>query len=140
MKQKPQNLSKAKILCLSPKQSGLTLIEVLVALAILAVAFMAVIITYNDSIRTTRYINQKTYASWVALDVLARIRAGFLDAPFAPKESSGQQSAFKQTWYWKASQESTYNQHTFQINIVIGDTPDNALIRFTAYRSEWEHE
>ncbi|WP_263079726.1 type II secretion system minor pseudopilin GspI [Endozoicomonas sp. Mp262] len=55
-------------------QSGFTLIEVLMALAILAIAGMTMLRLAGENIRNTGYIEQKTIARWVADNQLTSIR------------------------------------------------------------------
>jgi prepilin-type N-terminal cleavage/methylation domain-containing protein len=51
-------------------QSGLTLIEVLVALAIISIALTAIIKATSENIRGTAYLQDKTIAMYVARQIL----------------------------------------------------------------------
>jgi general secretion pathway protein I len=53
---------------------GFTLIEVLVALAIVAIGMAAVLEVLTSSANTTVYLQDKTFAEWVALNRLETVR------------------------------------------------------------------
>ena len=53
---------------------GFTLIEVLVALAIVAIGMAAVLGALTSSANTVAYLRDKTFAQWVALNQIATLR------------------------------------------------------------------
>jgi general secretion pathway protein I len=57
---------------------GFTLIEVLVALAILAVALGALVKASSEHTRNTHYLQERTLAHWVGQNLVARYEAGLL--------------------------------------------------------------
>jgi general secretion pathway protein I len=59
---------------------GFTLLEVLVALAILAVTLGALIKAATEHARNTHHLQERTLAHWVGQNVLARYEAGLLAA------------------------------------------------------------
>jgi general secretion pathway protein I len=58
---------------LRSRSTGFTLIEVLVALAVIALGLTAVIKALNDYTEATSYTRQKTLASWIATNKLTEI-------------------------------------------------------------------
>ena len=54
--------------------AGFTLIEVLVALAIVAIGMAAVLEALTSSANTAIYLQDKTFAEWVALDRIETVR------------------------------------------------------------------
>ena len=58
------------------KCHGFTLIEVLVALAIVAIGMAAVIGAVGSSADTAAYLRDKTFANWIALNQLEQARLG----------------------------------------------------------------
>lgn len=70
------------------KLSGLTLIEVLVALAIISIAFTAILIANSQHLRNTSYLEKKMTATWVASNVLNQITAGIMTIPADPIETN----------------------------------------------------
>ena len=57
-----------------PARRGFTLIEVLVALAIVAIGMSAVLSALSSSADTVSYLRDKTFAQWVALNKIATLR------------------------------------------------------------------
>jgi len=53
---------------------GFTLLEVLIALAVLAIGMIAVIGTAGTSTRTAAELKEETFAHWVAMNELASLR------------------------------------------------------------------
>jgi general secretion pathway protein I len=53
---------------------GFTLLEVLVATAIFAVAALGLLNAQNSQVRTDQHLGNKTFAHWVALNRLAELR------------------------------------------------------------------
>lgn len=58
----------------NPPQRGFTLIEVLVALAIVAIGMMAVLESVGSSADAAVYLRDKTFAEWIALNQLTQTR------------------------------------------------------------------
>ena len=56
--------------------AGFTLLEVLVALAVLATALAAAIRVGSEAADNTVHLRERTYAGWVAENQLARVRSG----------------------------------------------------------------
>ncbi|AGA35462.1 general secretion pathway protein I [Thioalkalivibrio nitratireducens DSM 14787] len=71
---------------------GFTLLEVLVALAILAVALGALVKAGSEHARNTYYLQERTLAHWAAQNLLARYEAGLLPARAGTSEGSVRQA------------------------------------------------
>jgi general secretion pathway protein I len=85
---------------------GFTLIEVLVALAIVTVGMAALLGTLTSSADTVSYLRDKTFANWVALNQIAQVRiSGQLPAP---GKSDGDSDFAGRKWHWQ--QEVTTTQ------------------------------
>lgn len=82
---------------------GMTLIEVLVALAIFATAAISVVRSVSQHINTLAYLEEKTFAAMVVDNQMAKVMLGS-----APKsEKKGQSELAGQTWYWKVTPINT---------------------------------
>jgi general secretion pathway protein I len=77
---------------------GFTLIEVLVALAIVAVGMAAVMSALNSSASTVAYLRDKTFANWVALNKIATIRTSGQQPPKG--DTSGDIDYGDRKWHW----------------------------------------
>lgn len=80
--------------------AGFTLIEVLIALAILAIALVAIIKVSGQSIEESYAIKQKLAAHWVAMNALARVQTGLVDLA-KDSNPSGDESMLGENWLWK---------------------------------------
>jgi len=82
-------------------QPGFTLLEVLVALAVLAIAMGAIIHAATQSINTTATLRDRTFAGWVALN---QINALLLEPEPWPEEGSrkGNAELAIRVWRWEA--------------------------------------
>ena len=82
-----------------PAQGGFTLAEVLVALAVLAIAMAAILGVVSQSIRTTIALRDRTEAMWLAQDRLT-LHQLQRDWP-APDTTSGVVEVRGRQWYWR---------------------------------------
>lgn len=119
------------------KQRGFTLLEVLVALAIFAVASVALLAAQNAQVRTDSRLADKTLAHWAALNRLAEIR---LQGGF-PDVGQGQSPAIMgdRDWVITTKVEATPSQDVRRIILSVapkseefGDAP-SAVTELTAF-------
>jgi general secretion pathway protein I len=78
---------------------GFTLIEVLVALAIVAFGLAALFTTVNQTVRTADYMREKTLATWIALNRITEARLA--GQPPADDEISDTVEFAGQSWRWE---------------------------------------
>lgn len=85
---------------MSLSQRGFTLMEVLVAVAVLATALAAAIRVSSQAGSNTLELRERTYAGWVAENQIARIRSGI--APlYGPATRSGTAEMAGNEWQWE---------------------------------------
>jgi general secretion pathway protein I len=78
---------------------GFTLIEVLVALAIVAIGMAAVMGALTSSANTISYLRDKTFAQWVALNQIANLRLSGQQPPTG--NSNGDTDFAGRSWHWR---------------------------------------
>lgn len=110
------------------KQAGLTLLEVLVALVILAVALTAIIKATAENIRATTYLQEKTLATWVGLNALNKARLELIQLPEAPEHQDNTEIVLGQEWEWQGFIKKTANPHIREVHVQIFHLPDHQLI------------
>ncbi len=121
------------------REQGLTLIEVLVALAIIAIALTAIIKATSENIRATAYLESKSIALWVGQEIMSEVELGTLQLSGNREDQSNKVEMLGQTWYWRAQETSTPNPHIKQIRVRVYDHDEDddkaaALIDLDGYR------
>lgn len=112
--------------------AGFTLLEVLVALTVIAVALAAAIKTTGDAANNAAYMRDKTLAEWVAMNQLMRLRAeqAFPDAG----KSHGTVELAGREWRWDREVETYMSDQLRRIEIKVRrpeDDKDSALTTLT---------
>lgn len=110
---------------LQKSEAGLTLIEVLIAMAILSIALTAVIKSTAQNIKNTLYLQNRTIGTWIAEDVVNNIRAGVFKVPAAPDHLSRDTTVLGQEWSYEASVDPTPNPHIKQLSVTVYLKPEN---------------
>ena len=57
-----------------PPSRGFTLVEVLVALVVIALGLTALMVSVSGAARTSGYLRDKTFAQWIALNRISEVR------------------------------------------------------------------
>ncbi|SDH76489.1 general secretion pathway protein I [Vibrio xiamenensis] len=84
---------------------GMTLLEVLIALAIFATAAIAIIRSVSQHINTLTYLEEKTFASLVVDNQMAKVMLG----EGALTKQKGKEEMAGRTWYWQITPVKTAN-------------------------------
>lgn len=102
---------------------GFTLIEVLIALVILSVAFSAMIFSVNQQVRNLQFLKQKTESLWVASNVMAQAQIGLLSGSLV-----GQEIQLDHTWYWQLTTEPTQNNTIERVRVGVKATANGPVV------------
>jgi general secretion pathway protein I len=110
---------------------GFTLLEVLVALAIVAVALSAIIRVTGLNAHNALYLENKTFAHWVAMNMMTEIR---LQAKL-PDEKKGKIEMAQREWFWEVNMLDTMDKSLKRIEIKIKTNPnkDKYLINLIGF-------
>lgn len=101
------------------RQAGLTLIEVLLALAIVGIAMTAVIKAASQNIKSTAYLQNKTIAMWVGQQVINEVRAGLIELDSSSRNQKLTTDMFGHDWYWQMEQSETPNKNIKKITVSV---------------------
>ena len=96
---------------------GFTLIEVLVALAIVAIGMAAVMGALTSSANTISYLRDKTFAQWVALNQIANLRLSGQQPPTG--NSDGDTDFAGRSWHWRQEVVATQIPGVERIDISV---------------------
>ena len=96
-------------------RAGFTLIEVLIALAVVALALLALARTASVEVRHFEALRERTLAGWVAANVLTDSR---LANAFAPTgRADGRMQLAGRDWRWTRDVQATPNAEIRRIDI-----------------------
>ena len=87
---------------------GFTLVEVMVALAIVAIAVPALLFALFQQLDGTEYLRDRSIASWIATDRMSELRLVVAKQGAVPKgELLGETRLAERDWYWWIEQQAT---------------------------------
>lgn len=117
-------------------QTGFTLLEVLVALAVLAITMGAIIGVATQSINTVAVLRDRTLAGWVALN---QINKQLLDAKPWPEEGSltGNADSANRVWRWEARFSKTDDPDLRRLDLIVRAGENGPeLSKLTAFKGK----
>ncbi len=94
---------------------GFTLLEVLVALAIFSVAALAVLSATNNNITSLSYLEEKTFADWVANNKLVD-----LELADANDGQKGTETLAGVEWHWQYKRLKTDDANFYAVEVSVG--------------------
>ena len=117
----------------SSSHSGFTLIEVLVALTIVAISLGAIISSSGTQASQASYLKQKTIAHWVALNEITQLQ---IDNTWPDLGSDdGSTNMANNEWFWVRTVKKTEDENSRQVvfEIYSDKALDYNLTSLTAY-------
>lgn len=112
---------------------GFTLIEILVALAVLALSLGTVISAVSSQARNVVHLADRTLAQWVAANVVADARlAGEWPEP-GTRRGHGEMG--ERRWAWRSVTLATDDPdlRRIEVSVAAGDGTDGPLVTLVAY-------
>jgi general secretion pathway protein I len=120
----------------SPASSrGFTLVEVLVALTVVALGLTALMVAVSGTARTSGYLRDKTIAQWIALNRLTQVR--LMVNKLGDSQDTGQLDFAGRKWHYDTRYFATQFQSMkrVEIRVYLGDaaTKSNPIARSTGF-------
>ena len=113
---------------------GFTLVEVVVALAIVAVGMLAVFKTIGDTVNNVSYLRDRSFAAWIADNRITGIRlSGQMPSV---DETEGDLEYAGRRWHWTANVAQTPVEGIRRIDVRVrrdGDAEDSALVTMAGF-------
>ncbi|MCC2658450.1 MAG: gspI [Panacagrimonas sp.] len=112
---------------------GFTLLEVLVAVAVLGIAMAAVISAMARQADNAGYLKQKTLALWVAHNRLAEIQLQAKAPATGRSDGKAEMGGFE--WKWEAVVQTTEDPRLRRIDIVVRrpEDPKGSLAQLNGF-------
>lgn len=112
----------------SPDQRGFTLVEVVVALAIVAIGMMAVFKTIGDTVHNVTDLRDRTFATWIADNRITEVRISG-EMP-SVEETAGEVEFAGRRWHWVAKVSQTQVQGLRRIDVSVrrDEDPESASL------------
>ncbi|MGH8283553.1 MAG: type II secretion system minor pseudopilin GspI [Gammaproteobacteria bacterium] len=112
---------------------GFTLIEVLIALAVLAIGMIAVISTAGTSTRQAAELRDDSFAHWVAMNELTTLRLAAAWPDVGVQKGDAEMAG--QKWHWQATVAKTSDPDLLRVDIDVSSalTPDAVASGLTGF-------
>ncbi len=106
---------------------GFTLLEVMVALAIVALSLTAVTAAMSQMIDTAQTMRDRTYASWIAQNRIAELRLQLATPKVGVSE--GEVEYANTDWSWRAEVSETFVEELLRIDVSVSLGGSDDVIR-----------
>ncbi|BAJ04167.1 general secretion pathway protein I [Shewanella violacea DSS12] len=115
------------------KSKGMTLLEVIVALAVFSIAAVSITKSLGEQIANMPILEERTYAQWVADNVMvdARLEAKFPDIG----KKDGEMELAGRDWYWRKEIVKTSDDKFRMIRVSVSndDRYKRILVQVSSY-------
>jgi len=114
---------------------GFTLLEVMIALAIIAIALGALISTSGSQASSAAYLKQKTLAQWVALNEITRLQVSNTWPDLGDDKDSVEMANIE--WFWTRTVKATEDKNARQVEyrVYLDEHREHSLISMIGYVS-----
>ena len=112
------------------RNRAFTLLEVMVALSIIALSLTAVATKMGRMIDTSSSMRDKTYASWIAQNKITEMRLANAIPDVAA--TSGEVEFANGTWYWRAVVSESGIENLYRVDVTVSFPDADTRIRGVA--------
>lgn len=115
------------------RSRGFTLVEVIVALMIIAVALAAAISAASATVYNAAGLQERTFAHWVAMNKLTELQI-MKEWP-APHKTDGSTLMAEHEWFWTMDVIETEDKTVRKVEIAVraNDNDENSLVNVTGF-------
>jgi general secretion pathway protein I len=113
--------------------SGFTLLEVLVALAIVALGLMAVFGQVSQSVTVAIRLRDKTFADWIAMDQITQLRLGGDFPAVGTRTEDVDMANTKWRCTVKVSATDVADLRRADVSVAFADNPDRPVVSVASF-------
>jgi general secretion pathway protein I len=108
------------------KQGGFTLLEVMLAMAVFAIAGVALLGIADNNYRHISHLEEQMFANWIASNQLVEVS---LDKSWPPKNNrKGKVEMAGRTWHWQQKVVKTANKEMRELTMEVRLDEDEELV------------
>jgi general secretion pathway protein I len=118
----------------NPDSRGFTLIEVVVALAILGIGMLAVFKTIGDTVNNVEVLRDRSFAEWIADNRITEIRLSG-EMP-SVEETAGEVEFAGRQWHWVSTVSQTQVRGLRRIDVSVRrdeDPEDSSIVTLSGF-------
>jgi len=122
------------------RESGFTLLEVLIALAIFALVAASILTATSRSLQTASRLEEKTLAMWVADNRLAELQLS--KTPVADGREQGEVEFAGRYWWWQSEVQVTSDADMRRVTLwvapvendrIVGNVSERAVVNLSGF-------
>lgn len=115
--------------------AGFTLLEVMIALAIIAISLAAATTAISGNIRNASGLQQRTYAHWVAMNKMAELQLSKQWPSI--RTTKGSELMARQEWYWSMKVTKTPDGFDLirrvDVTVRLNEDDESPLVTLTGF-------
>lgn len=118
-------------------QSGFTLIEVVIAIAVVSVAMVTLVESLGVYLNNTQNMKERVLAQWVAKNVMNKEWLA-KKTQISTGVKTGQEPMANNNWYWKREikETSTKGFYTYDVDVFRNKNDENAVYTLNGFVGE----
>lgn len=119
-------------------QRGFTLLEIMVALMLIAVGMAAAMTTITTNVHNAAGLKERTFAHWVAMNTLAELH---LTQKWPIRDDDGDMLMANHEWHWELKtkkptllpKELQNNVQEVEIRVFANDKDEDSIVSLSTY-------